>query len=113
MEIIYNLTVKANDGKIFKYIVDPLGLSLNYGSQLNDVNIKPIEGNIKLITKNIIGKMKIDINIVNELDDIDWNFEGTEGKYFDHDGLIYRNIENEIYPSIWKSNYLSKYFDEL
>ena len=113
MDKIYDLTVNANDGNIFKYTVDTTGMLINYGSQLNDVNVKPIEGIIKLITKEIVEKMIKNADIVKELDNNEWNYEGMEGKYFDNEGYIYRNIKNEIYPSIWKSKYLCKYFKEL
>ena len=113
MENGYTLTVKANDGKIFKYLIDPSGYSINYGSILNSVNLKPIKGNIKAFDEKIINKMKCEEKIIQEIDGRLWPYENLIGKYFDNEGIIYRKNEEEIYPSIHSSKYLSKIFNEI
>ena len=109
----YDLTVTANDGKIYKYTIDPSGMLANYSSISTDVNRKPIVGNIKLITKNIIDKMIKDEKEVVELDGKTWNYEKMLEKYFDVEGTIYYNIDNRLYPFIYSSKYLTKYYNEL
>jgi len=113
MDKAYELTINANDGKMFNYIVDPSGMLTNYSSISTDVNIKPIVGNIKIITKKIIEKMVYDEKEVIELDGKTWNYEKMFGKYFDEEGRIYYNIDNRLYPFIYTSKYLVKYYNEL
>ena len=66
MEKPYECEIKTNDGHIFKYFVDSSGITLNYGSLLNDINRKPIEGIIKTITKEIVDKMGGTIEVESE-----------------------------------------------
>lgn len=110
---IYDLTVNTNDGQIFKYAVDSSGTLANYSSISTDVNRKPIVGNIKIITKDIIEKMVYDEKEVIELDGKSWNYEMMLGKYFDIEGTIYYNIGDRLYPFIYSSKYLTKYYNEL
>ena len=110
----YELKVNTDDGKTFVYTVDPTGMLINYGSQLNSINIKPIEGCIKKLTKSIIEKMISDKLSVEELDGRTWPYQNLVGKYVDNEGIIYRDTtDGHIYPSIHSSKYLSKHFNEL
>lgn len=110
----YDLKVKADDGQTFVYTVDPTGILLNHGSQLNSINFKPIEGCIKKLNKGIIEKMIDEKLLVEKLDGRTWPYENLVGKYVDNEGIIYRDIiDGHIYPSIHSSKYLSKHFNEL
>jgi hypothetical protein len=115
MENTYNFTVNANDGNIFDYTVDPSGILANYSSISTDVNRKPIEGIIKLITQEIIDQMISEESLVNKLDNRkdSWNYKMMLGKYFDNEGIFYYNIKNKLYPFIYSSKYLKKYYSEL
>ena len=109
----YDLMVNANDGNVYKYTIDPSGMLANYSSISTDVNIKPIEGIIKIISKIIIDEMINKENEVIELDKEKWNYKMMLGKYFDNEGIIYYNLNEIIYPFKYSSNYLSKHFNEL
>ena len=115
MENFCELTVKANDGNIFNYTVDPSGMLANYSSISTDVNRKPIEGIIKIITQEIIDKMILEEKIVNKLDKRkdSWNYKMMLGKYFDNEGIFYYNLDNRLYPFIYSSNYLKEYYNDL
>jgi phosphopantothenoylcysteine synthetase/decarboxylase len=113
MSKAYVLSVKTDNGREFEYTVDPSGMIANYGSILNTVNRRPIEGIIKNITENIVNKMIKDEILVKEFDGEIWNYDGMIGKYFDNEGIIYRIINNELIPSIHKSKYLCNKFNEL
>ena len=112
-EKTYVLTVKANDGRAFTYVVDPSGMLANYSSISTDVNRKPIEGDLKKINKNIIERMISDEKIVYELDKTSWNYKMMDGKYVDNNGIFYYNIKSKLYPYIYHSKYLSKHFNEI
>ena len=109
----YNLTVEANDGKIFRYLIDPSGYLASYGSCLNSINFKPITGGIKAFDDKIINRMKCDKKIIEETDGRSWPFENLIGKYFDNEGIPYRVIDDELFPSIHTSKYLGKIFNEI
>jgi hypothetical protein len=105
-------TVRTNDGRIFKYNIDPSGMLANYSSISTDVNRKPIEGEIKLITEDIIKKMILNEELVKELDGKTWNYEYILGKYFDNEGTFYYALDDFLYPFIYSSKYLCKNFNE-
>jgi len=113
MEKAYNLMVKANYGKPFKYLVDLSGYSMNYSSCSNSVNFEPIKGKIKAFDEKIINKMKSEEKIIEKVDGRLWPYKNLIGKYFDIEGLIYRVINCELFPSIHSSKYLCKKFNEL
>ena len=112
MNQAYKLTVKANNERSFSYTVDPSGMMANYCSISTTVNRKPIEGDIKIVTKEIVKKMIENKILVNQLDKIEWNYEKIVGNYFDNEGNLYYNIDNILYQFMYSSNYLHKYFDE-
>jgi len=115
VDFYYDLEVKSNDGRTFLYTVDPTGTLLNYGSQLSSINFKPIEGVIKRINKKTIEKMILEKEIVENIDDMKWNYEKLVGKYVDNEGFIYDiydKVKNRIIPSIYTSKYLSQNFND-
>lgn len=104
----YKNIVKANNGKLFYYSIDPSGKLANYSSISTDVNRKKIQGEIKIISTNIIEIMKNEN--VEELDHKEWNYEKMLGCYYDNEGIFYYNIDNNLYPYKYRSKYLENYY---
>ena len=104
----FYLNIRANNNCVYQYIVNPDGELDNYGSQLNVVNRKPIEGEIKMITDETIEKIK-------NTQERNWNYEKLSSSFFDNEGNIYSTIGEDfiLYRSLYKSEYLKNNYDKL
>jgi len=103
------MTIKANAGKEFSYYIDTNPDTSGYGIGICPITEK-INSDLKIIRKGDVTKKDFLKDELHDLFCCNLSTKYLVNKYYDKDGFVYYNIDDEIYRFYLKIKYLAKIY---
>ena len=105
------MKIKADDNNLYDYYIDKSVDTTGYSMYTAPISTT-INSLLKTITIELLSKIIISNKEIIKLELCNLSKEELIGKYFDCDGYIYYNINNQLYRYNLKINCLKKIYNK-